>query len=535
MFFDTSATPRPKTDISYDQIVTYAKLICDESKASYNKGMGLSHPNNLMARTCLHDLVNIVMDMQHSVVSKDGAIYFINYLEKRLNEIRAIRAPTVTTPAEALLTNKKIILEPKLYSLHRMLSFLILISNKDIRFELKHKLPPDICFTLDWEVLSRVFINLATNAIKSMDNGTITIIISAEITSGTNANFKIMVDDTGKGIPKKLRENIFALKDITRDEPCGQGLGLHFCKMALSGGLDVDTLTSEEETLRATGDTTIISQRRSPGTTFTSSLNCEYFPASEASYAEEDAIAKTIFNITSYEPLLKSETSTLGIDSAHGWLENFNNIKALFIEDSLTTTRIIQKDAPKAWQFKPNANEFMKPSLKHDLERYQFDIIIIDNNLGTDAECTGFEFAIAARAVGFTTHIIIASADDDLPERISSIENCSYLPKPYTFAELKLAIQMAIPTFKSEASSTSGAIISCTSAAAGAGIHKSPSTNIIELGTTNSFSNHTSSTDSPKRLRSDARIYPETIVTQQPPTVPDIPLDSEKSACCSCM
>ena len=315
--------------------------------------------------------------------------------------------------------------------------------------------------------------------------------------------------------------------------------------MAIGGELDVDTLTAEEETLRATGDTTIISQRESPGTTFTGSLNCEYFPASEASYAEEDSIAKTIFNITSYEPLSKSETSAFGIDFTHVWLENFNNIKALVIEDSPTTTRIIQKDAPKTWQFKPNANEFMKSSLKHDLERYQFDIIIIDNNLGTDAECSGFEFAIAARAAGFTTHIIIASADDDLPERISSIENCSYLPKPYTFVELKLAIKMAIPTFKSEASSASGAIISSalevagaaasSPSAAGDGIHKSPSTNVIELGSTNSFSHNISSTDSPKRLGSDVRIYPETVLTQQPPTVPDIPLDSEKPACCSCM
>ena len=114
MFFDTSATPRTKTDISYDQIVTYAKFISVESKASYNKGIGLSHPINLIARTCLHDLVNIVMDMQHSVVSEDrdltGAIYLINYLEKRLKEIRAIRAPTDTSIAEALLTNKKIMM-----------------------------------------------------------------------------------------------------------------------------------------------------------------------------------------------------------------------------------------------------------------------------------------------------------------------------------------------------------------------------------------------------------------------------------------
>ena len=542
MFFFSSTAPGPKAEIGYEQIVVYAEYLSVEAKASYNKGIGLSPLKNLTARTCLHDLVNLVMDMRNSTLSEHsdltGPIYLVNHLENLLNEICAIREPAETLPVEASLTysvvhKKKIIkLEPKLDSLNNMLSFLVLITQKPIRFELNSELPPEVCFNLDWEVLSRTLINLATNALKSMDNGTITISIKAGKASGTETDLQILVDDTGRGIPKKIRATIFDLKDVTRDEPCGQGLGLHFCKMAMAGVLDFDTLTAEEAVLRAAGDTTINSQRESPGTTFRGGFNCEYFPGLEATDAVGDAIAKTCANIRSYKHVPETSARTSGGAFAPE-VFNINDIKALFIEDTISTIKMIQRFSPHTWQFKTNANEFMSPSLslkKYDLEIHAFDIIIIDNNLGYDSVCTGFGFAIAARTAGFAVPIIIASGDDDLAEmiRMSGIENCSHLGKPYDFSKVEVAIQKVVLACRSTAPHGGETIVSSDAASA-------PLVAVIGVGKQPPVVNELAPTVPFTRPASSAAHFLPAALPVQPTSQPIVLPEGERPGCCLCM
>ena len=85
----------------------------------------------------------------------------------------------------------------------------------------------------DRYILSRILGNLMGNAIKfTRDGGEITV--SGSLSGGV---FRIMVSDTGPGIPKQFHELVFdkywQAKDDKTDARRGVGLGLAFCKMAV--------------------------------------------------------------------------------------------------------------------------------------------------------------------------------------------------------------------------------------------------------------------------------------------------------------
>jgi len=94
----------------------------------------------------------------------------------------------------------------------------------------------------DRYILSRLLGNLMGNAIKfTPDGGEITVsaINSLPLDGGGKGGgeIKIMVSDTGPGIPKQFHELVFdkywQAKDDKTDARRGVGLGLAFCKMAV--------------------------------------------------------------------------------------------------------------------------------------------------------------------------------------------------------------------------------------------------------------------------------------------------------------
>ncbi|MCF8297564.1 MAG: tetratricopeptide repeat-containing sensor histidine kinase [Saprospiraceae bacterium] len=98
---------------------------------------------------------------------------------------------------------------------------------------LKNEIPDNLIIEADCEKLSRVFINLITNAIKfTPKNGTITIGYNCE---SEDACF--FVKDTGIGIDKRFQKDIFNKFIQVIAEKSGKalstGLGLTYCKMAI--------------------------------------------------------------------------------------------------------------------------------------------------------------------------------------------------------------------------------------------------------------------------------------------------------------
>ncbi|HYA78015.1 MAG TPA: PAS domain S-box protein [Verrucomicrobiae bacterium] len=91
----------------------------------------------------------------------------------------------------------------------------------------------------DSQLLRRVLINLITNAVQAMpDGGRLTI--SAEVNSQDRA--VVTVEDTGVGIPEKIKSQVFAPLFTTK--PRGQGFGLAVCKRVIEahgGSIDFES------------------------------------------------------------------------------------------------------------------------------------------------------------------------------------------------------------------------------------------------------------------------------------------------------
>jgi two-component system sensor kinase FixL len=81
---------------------------------------------------------------------------------------------------------------------------------------------------VDPQLLKRVLINLVTNALQAMPNGG-ELSVTAQVDSGGYVS--VSVEDTGMGIPDRIRSQIFTPLFTTK--PRGQGFGLAVCKRVI--------------------------------------------------------------------------------------------------------------------------------------------------------------------------------------------------------------------------------------------------------------------------------------------------------------
>jgi two-component system, LuxR family, sensor kinase FixL len=81
---------------------------------------------------------------------------------------------------------------------------------------------------VDPQLLKRVLINLVTNAVQAMPNGG-KLYMAAKVDS--SGHVSIFVEDTGVGIPDRIRSQIFTPLFTTK--PRGQGFGLAVCKRVI--------------------------------------------------------------------------------------------------------------------------------------------------------------------------------------------------------------------------------------------------------------------------------------------------------------
>ena len=93
----------------------------------------------------------------------------------------------------------------------------------------------------DPQLLKRVLINLVTNAVQAMpDGGTLTIKSQIE----PKDQVSITVEDTGVGIPEKIKPQIFTPLFTTK--PRGQGFGLAVCKRVIEAHGGTISFESQE-------------------------------------------------------------------------------------------------------------------------------------------------------------------------------------------------------------------------------------------------------------------------------------------------
>ena len=98
--------------------------------------------------------------------------------------------------------------------------------NIDLKLKLAGDLPP---LQLDLQRIKQVLINLFYNAMESMANGgEFTVSTSQELYAGGQKMITLRLQDTGKGIPQEIFENIFNPFFTTKDS--GTGMGLPICR-----------------------------------------------------------------------------------------------------------------------------------------------------------------------------------------------------------------------------------------------------------------------------------------------------------------
>ena len=109
---------------------------------------------------------------------------------------------------------------------------------------------------LDEDRVRRVVMNIVTNALDAMPDGG-HLIISSEM---TGAKWRIMVCDTGSGIPVDIRSNVFE-PFVTKGKQSGTGLGLATAWEIVEGHggkLNFETLTLDEANGSGSGTTFVI-------------------------------------------------------------------------------------------------------------------------------------------------------------------------------------------------------------------------------------------------------------------------------------
>jgi len=96
---------------------------------------------------------------------------------------------------------------------------------------------PNLAYTLDWGLMSRVLVNLVTNAIKHSVNGGKVTLTAQAVAASPESGLLLAVKDEGEGIAMEDQKRIFERYTQATVRKGGSrtdsGLGLTFCKMAV--------------------------------------------------------------------------------------------------------------------------------------------------------------------------------------------------------------------------------------------------------------------------------------------------------------
>ena len=87
--------------------------------------------------------------------------------------------------------------------------------------------------------LEQAFLNLALNAIEAMPHGGQ---LRVESHATRNGSVQIVVEDTGRGMPERVRRRVF--RPLFTTKPNGTGLGLSLARRILerhAGGIDLES------------------------------------------------------------------------------------------------------------------------------------------------------------------------------------------------------------------------------------------------------------------------------------------------------
>ena len=266
--------------------------------------------------------------------------------------------------------------------------------------ELSLRIAPQVPDSLigDAMRIKQVLINLANNAIKFTDKGSVCIDVDMESQQENSAIFKITVADTGIGMNAEQQKTIFeafgqADKSVTR----------------LYGGTGLGLVISQRLAREMHGDIGFVSEERR-GSTFWFSFSCEINPVSLG------------------QPLQ---------------IEELKQKRILYFEPN-THSRIATSDILASWQMTVMPIESLD-ELSEALEQGQgqskgYDFALISHDI-TPAALTELKALIATLKVNIPAiHLAINSNSPSLQEALISAGAASCLSKPLTPTRLARAL-----------------------------------------------------------------------------------------------
>lgn len=145
----------------------------------------------------------------------------------RVIEEQATYMDKIVSDLQAFVRPVKI--EKKPINLKELVDSVLSSVNLPVNIALKKEIQRNLTeIHADSQLLKRVLINLVTNAVQAMPDGGILTLRSENTSAG---QVSVTVEDTGVGIPEKIKPQIFTPLFTTK--PRGQGFGLAVCKKVI--------------------------------------------------------------------------------------------------------------------------------------------------------------------------------------------------------------------------------------------------------------------------------------------------------------
>lgn len=235
-WFSWDAIPQPEEKLLYGFVrdVTEEKRLGEQFRQSQKMEAigqlagGIAHDfNNLL--TVINGYSELLLDeMSPANPSKEA-----------LNQVRIAGQRAAELTAQLLAFSRKAVIEPKVLDINQVVEsstkMLRRLIGEDIRFETRLGNVPRV--KIDPVQLEQVFINLAVNARDAMPTGGQLTISSSRVTLpdkdvpesnelAPGKYVRVMVADTGCGIPPDVRSRIFEPFYTTKGVGKGTGLGL---------------------------------------------------------------------------------------------------------------------------------------------------------------------------------------------------------------------------------------------------------------------------------------------------------------------
>lgn len=101
------------------------------------------------------------------------------------------------------------------------------VAGRDVKISFRPSGNYQVCAN---QLLKDVFSNLIDNSIKHSEGSLVIIISTSAIYADKKMFCRIIVEDSGPGIPDNKKANLFNFSMVTRQKAVGKGLGLYLVK-----------------------------------------------------------------------------------------------------------------------------------------------------------------------------------------------------------------------------------------------------------------------------------------------------------------